>query len=164
MSVLLSSRTTPRPADPFAESVLADPGIHTGTAATAFAHRTGPEGLGGGCSPPVWCSTVVLAFCATRLARVPRPPVLEHPLSPMKPGNMTIQILDALSRLAARRFGSFADAATAVLDLLESAAPGGCLVLGQVDWERASAACIDARGTACRAAVIRCAPECRHGL
>ena len=53
---------------------------------------------------------------------------------------MSIQILDALSRLASRRFGSFADAATAVLGLLESAAPGGSVALGQIDWERASAA------------------------
>jgi diguanylate cyclase (GGDEF)-like protein len=59
---------------------------------------------------------------------------------------MSTQILDALSRLAARRFGSFADAATSVLDLLESASPGGSLVLGQVDWDEGKCRVIDARG------------------
>jgi diguanylate cyclase (GGDEF)-like protein len=59
---------------------------------------------------------------------------------------MTAQILDALSRLAARRFGSFADAATSVFDLLESASPGGTLVLGQVDWDEGQCRVIDARG------------------
>ena len=61
---------------------------------------------------------------------------------------MSTQILDALSRLAARRFGSFADAATSVLDLLESASPGGSLVLGQVDWDEGKCRVIDARGAA----------------
>ena len=59
---------------------------------------------------------------------------------------MSTQILDALSRLAARRFGSFADAATDVLDLLESVSPGGSLALGQVDWDEGSCRMIDARG------------------
>jgi diguanylate cyclase (GGDEF)-like protein len=59
---------------------------------------------------------------------------------------MSSSILDALSRLAAQRFGSFADAATSVLDLLESAAPGGSLVLGQVDWDEGKCRVIDARG------------------
>ena len=59
---------------------------------------------------------------------------------------MSTQTLDALSRLAARRFGSFADAATAVLDLLESASPGGNLVLGQVDWDEGKCRVVDARG------------------
>ncbi len=59
---------------------------------------------------------------------------------------MSTQILDALSRLAARRFGSFADAATDVLDLLESTCPGGSLALGQVDWDEGSCRMIDARG------------------
>src|SRR5215212_8583523 len=59
---------------------------------------------------------------------------------------MSAPILDALSRLAARRFGSFADAATSVFDLLESAAPGGNLVLGQVDWDEGKCRVIDARG------------------
>lgn len=68
---------------------------------------------------------------------------------------MSSQILDALSRLAARRFGSFADAATSVLDLLESASPGGNLVLGQVDWDEGKCRVIDARGDAVpRGAVI----------
>ena len=48
--------------------------------------------------------------------------------------------------LAARRFGSFADAATSVLDLLESASPGGSLVLGQIDWDEGKCRVIDARG------------------
>ena len=59
---------------------------------------------------------------------------------------MSTQTLDALSRLAARRFGSFADAATAVLDLLEGASPGGSLVLGQVDWDEGKCRIVDARG------------------
>jgi diguanylate cyclase (GGDEF)-like protein len=59
---------------------------------------------------------------------------------------MSTQILDVLSRLAARRFGSFADAATSVFDLLEDASPGGCLVLGQLDWDEGKCRVIDARG------------------
>jgi diguanylate cyclase (GGDEF)-like protein len=59
---------------------------------------------------------------------------------------MSTPLLDALSRLSARRFGSFADAATQVLDLLEEAAPGGSLVLGQVDWEESKCRVVDARG------------------
>jgi diguanylate cyclase (GGDEF)-like protein len=59
-----------------------------------------------------------------------------------------MEILDALSRLAARRFGSFADAATSVLDLLESACPGGSVVLGQIDWDAGECRAIDARGEA----------------
>jgi diguanylate cyclase (GGDEF)-like protein len=59
---------------------------------------------------------------------------------------MSTQTLDALSRLAARRFGSFADAATSVFDLLESASPSGSLVLGQVDWDEGKCRVIDARG------------------
>jgi len=59
---------------------------------------------------------------------------------------MSMQILDVLSRLAARRFGSFADAATSVFDLLAVASPGGSLVLGQVDWDEGKCRMIDARG------------------
>ncbi|HKP20468.1 MAG TPA: GGDEF domain-containing protein [Thermoleophilaceae bacterium] len=59
---------------------------------------------------------------------------------------MSTQLLDALSRLAARRFGSFADAATQVFDLLEAACPGGNLVLGQIDWDEGKCRAIDARG------------------
>jgi diguanylate cyclase (GGDEF)-like protein len=61
---------------------------------------------------------------------------------------MSNQILDALSRLAARRFGSFADAAMQVLDLIDSAAPGGNLVLGQIDWDEGKCRVIDSRGDA----------------
>ena len=59
---------------------------------------------------------------------------------------MSAHVLDALSRLAARRFGSFADAATSVFDLLESASPAGNLVLGQIDWDEGKCRVIDARG------------------
>jgi diguanylate cyclase len=59
---------------------------------------------------------------------------------------MSAHILDALSRLAVRRFGSFADAATQVFDLLESACPDGDLVLGQIDWDEGKCRVIDARG------------------
>jgi diguanylate cyclase len=72
---------------------------------------------------------------------------------------MSTQLLDALSRLAARRFGSFADAATQVFDLLESACPGGNLVLGQIDWDEGKCRAIDARGEGVpRGAVIPLAP------
>jgi diguanylate cyclase (GGDEF)-like protein len=72
---------------------------------------------------------------------------------------MSAQLLDALSRLAARRFGSFADAATQVFDLLESACPGGNLVLGQVNWDEGKCRVIDARGDAVqRGAEIPLAP------
>ena len=63
---------------------------------------------------------------------------------------MSTQILDALSRLAAPRFGSFADAATSVLDLLVTASPGADFVLGQVDWDEGKCRVIDARGDAVR--------------
>jgi diguanylate cyclase (GGDEF)-like protein len=59
---------------------------------------------------------------------------------------MSLEPLDALSRLAERRFGSFADAATAVLDLLGSAVPGGCVLLVQVDWDAAEGRVLDSRG------------------
>ncbi len=59
---------------------------------------------------------------------------------------MSPPILDGLSRLAAHRFGSFADAAMSVLDLLENASPGGALVLGQIDWDEGKCRVIDARG------------------
>jgi GGDEF domain-containing protein len=64
----------------------------------------------------------------------------------MEGRSMSLPILDALSRLSARRFGSFADAATEVLDLLESASPGSTLVLGQLDWDVGECRVIDARG------------------
>src|SRR5215217_5654067 len=71
----------------------------------------------------------------------------EHPpLADQDWGAMSTQILDVLSRLAARRFLSFADAATSVFDLLEDACPGGSLVLGQVDWDEGKCRVIDARG------------------
>ena len=59
---------------------------------------------------------------------------------------MNVEALDALSRLAARRFASFADAAGSVLDLLAGAAPDGCLILCQADWESGEARVLDARG------------------
>jgi diguanylate cyclase (GGDEF)-like protein len=59
---------------------------------------------------------------------------------------MTLPILDALSRLAARRFQSFADAATTILDLLSGATPDGCVLLGQIDWDEGVCRVIDARG------------------
>jgi diguanylate cyclase (GGDEF)-like protein len=64
----------------------------------------------------------------------------------MGEGKMTLEPLDALSRLAARRFASFADAANAVLDLLAGAVPGGCVLLGQVDWDAGECRVLDARG------------------
>ena len=60
---------------------------------------------------------------------------------------MSTPNLDALSRLAARRFGSFADAATSVLDLLGSASPNGQLVLGQIDWDEGECRVVESRGT-----------------
>jgi diguanylate cyclase (GGDEF)-like protein len=59
---------------------------------------------------------------------------------------MSLPILDALSRLAARRFQSFADAATTILDLLYGATPEGCVLLGQIDWDEGVCRVIDARG------------------
>jgi hypothetical protein len=55
-------------------------------------------------------------------------------------------ILDALARTAARRFQSFAEAATSVLDLLHAAAPGERLALVQIDWAERTCRVIDARG------------------
>jgi diguanylate cyclase (GGDEF)-like protein len=55
-------------------------------------------------------------------------------------------ILDALARTAARRFQSFAEAATSVLDLLHAAAPGERIALAQLDWEEGTCRMIDARG------------------
>ena len=61
---------------------------------------------------------------------------------------MSLEPLDALSRLAARRFASFADASGSVLDLLASAAPDGCLILCQADWEAFECKVLEARGGA----------------
>jgi GGDEF domain-containing protein len=55
-------------------------------------------------------------------------------------------VLDALARTAARRFQSFAEAATSVLDLVHAAAPGERVALGQIDWDEATCRIIDARG------------------
>jgi GGDEF domain-containing protein len=55
-------------------------------------------------------------------------------------------ILDALARTAARRFQSFAEAATSVLDLVHAAAPGERVALAQLDWEEGTCRMIDARG------------------
>lgn len=59
---------------------------------------------------------------------------------------MSIPILDALARTATRRFQSFAEAATSVLDLLHAAAPGERVALAQIDWEEGTCRVIDARG------------------
>jgi diguanylate cyclase (GGDEF)-like protein len=55
-------------------------------------------------------------------------------------------ILDALARTAARRFQSFAEAATSVLDLVHAAAPGERVALAQIDWDEGTCRVIDARG------------------
>jgi len=55
-------------------------------------------------------------------------------------------ILDALARTAARRFQSFAEAATSVLDLVHAAAPGERVALAQLDWEEGTCRISDARG------------------
>ncbi|HEY1273316.1 MAG TPA: diguanylate cyclase [Thermoleophilaceae bacterium] len=69
---------------------------------------------------------------------------------------MTLSILDALARTAARRFQSFADAATSVLDLLHAAAPAERIALAQIDWEEGTCRVIDARGDdgALRGAIV----------
>ena len=59
---------------------------------------------------------------------------------------MNTPILDALARTAARRFQSFAEAATSVLDLVHAAAPGERVALAQLDWEEGTCRVIDARG------------------
>ena len=59
---------------------------------------------------------------------------------------MSSPVLDALARTAARRFQSFAEAATSVLDLVHAAAPGERVALAQIDWEEATCRIIDARG------------------
>jgi diguanylate cyclase (GGDEF)-like protein len=59
---------------------------------------------------------------------------------------VSLTILDALARTAARRFQSFAEAATSVLDLLHATAPGERIVLAQIDWEEGTCRVIDARG------------------
>jgi diguanylate cyclase (GGDEF)-like protein len=55
-------------------------------------------------------------------------------------------ILDALARTAARRFQSFAEAATSVLDLVHAVAPGERVALAQIDWDEGTCRMIDARG------------------
>jgi diguanylate cyclase (GGDEF)-like protein len=66
-------------------------------------------------------------------------------------------ILDALARTAGRRFQSFAEAATSVLDLVHSAAPGERVALAQIDWEEGTCRIIDARGDddSLRGAIVR---------
>ena len=59
---------------------------------------------------------------------------------------MSSPVLDALARTAARRFQSFAEAATSVLDLVHAAAPGERVALAQIDWEEGTCRVIDARG------------------
>jgi diguanylate cyclase (GGDEF)-like protein len=59
---------------------------------------------------------------------------------------MASSLLDALARTAARRFQSFSEAATSVLDLVHAAAPGERLALAQIDWEEGTCRMIDARG------------------
>jgi diguanylate cyclase (GGDEF)-like protein len=63
----------------------------------------------------------------------------------MRP-RVNTSILDALARTAARRFQSFAEAATSVLDLVHAAAPGERVALAQLDWEEGTCRMIDARG------------------
>jgi len=58
---------------------------------------------------------------------------------------MASSLLDAMSRLSARRFGSFADAATSVLDLVAGAIRHGPILLGQVNWDTGECRVIDAR-------------------
>jgi diguanylate cyclase (GGDEF)-like protein len=59
---------------------------------------------------------------------------------------MTSSVLDALARTASRRFQSFSEAATSVLDLLHAASPGERVALAQIDWEEGTCRMIDARG------------------
>jgi GGDEF domain-containing protein len=59
---------------------------------------------------------------------------------------MTTSLLDALARTASRRFQSFSEAATSVLDLVHAAAPGERVALAQIDWEEGTCRMIDARG------------------
>ncbi|MGH2802930.1 MAG: GGDEF domain-containing protein [Thermoleophilaceae bacterium] len=59
---------------------------------------------------------------------------------------MNSPILDALARTAARRFQSFAEAATSVLDLVHAVAPGERVALAQIDWEEGTCRIGDARG------------------
>ena len=59
---------------------------------------------------------------------------------------MSATALSALARLAERRFQSFSEAADAVLALLESALPGGSVLVGHVDWEGGEYRLIDVRG------------------
>jgi diguanylate cyclase (GGDEF)-like protein len=59
---------------------------------------------------------------------------------------MTSPLLDALARTASRRFQSFSEAATSVLDLVHAAAPGERVALAQIDWEEGTCRMIDGRG------------------
>jgi diguanylate cyclase (GGDEF)-like protein len=59
---------------------------------------------------------------------------------------MTSSLLDALAVTASRRFQSFSEAATSVLDLVHAAAPGERVALAQIDWEEGTCRMIDARG------------------
>ena len=107
----------------FGESILGDVGVESGgerrTRSCASSRR--PNGPVAACWRPARRSQ------SWKRASVgsSSPDPLEAPLfCRSRQGRMSTQILDALSRLAARRFGSFADAATDVLDLLESASAG----------------------------------------
>lgn len=59
---------------------------------------------------------------------------------------MSSQTLDALAQMAARRFQSFAEAVTCVLDLLHAAAPAERVALAELAWEEAACRMVDARG------------------
>jgi diguanylate cyclase (GGDEF)-like protein len=59
---------------------------------------------------------------------------------------MTSSLLDALALTASRRFQSFSEAATSMLDLVHAAAPGERVALAQIDWEEGTCRMVDARG------------------
>ena len=144
VGLLLAGRA-PAVSGPVGEMVLEDLGIEDRRRRSEVIRiDAGPEWVGAG---GLLAARAALEDVAKSPLAVRPAPLGEHPhLADDKRGSMSTQLLDALSRLAARRFGSFADAATQVFDLLESACPGGNLVLGQVDWDEGKCRVIDARG------------------
>jgi diguanylate cyclase (GGDEF)-like protein len=72
----------------------------------------------------------------------------QHLGAPADTHHVSGTALNALARLAERRFPSFSEAADAVLDLLEAELPAGSVLLGQVDWDGGEYRLIDVRGDA----------------
>ena len=128
--------------DSFAASLLADAGVSLVAPKRPTSPSTTRSGrVPAACSRRARRSPTCRASCRNSpLGATARPQMADRRQRVSSP------VLDALARTAARRFQSFAEAATSVLDLVHAAAPGERVALAQIDWEEATCRIIDARG------------------